>query len=140
MDPADAAVEARVRGAGWDLVDPRPVSADIDAYREFVYGSRGEFTVAKDIYVRPKSGWFSDRSVCYLAAGKPVVTQDTGFGKFVPTGQGLFAYSTMEEAREALDRIDADYAAQGVAARKIAAEHFGAETVLRQLLADAGLD
>src|SRR5207249_2295094 len=71
MDPADAAVEARVRGAGWELVDPRPISADIDAYRDFIYGSRGEFTVAKDIYVRPRSGWFSDRSVCYLAAGKP---------------------------------------------------------------------
>ena len=139
MDPGDPAVEARVRGAGWELVDPRPISGDIDAYREFVYGSRGEFTVAKDIYVRPRSGWFSDRSACYLAAGKPVVTQDTGFGKFVPTGAGLFAYSTLEEAVEALARIDADYAAHGAAARRIAAEHFGARPVLQRLLADAGL-
>src|SRR5262249_841689 len=69
MDPLDAEVASRVRGAGWDLVDPEPVSRDVDAYRRFVYGSRGEFTVAKDIYVRPRSGWFSDRSVCYLAAG-----------------------------------------------------------------------
>jgi hypothetical protein len=139
MDPADAAVEARVRGAGWDLVDPRPVSGDIDAYREFIYGSRGEFTVAKDIYVRPRSGWFSDRSVCYLAAGKPVVTQDTGFGKFIPTGQGLLAYSTMEEAVDALARIDADYVAHGRAARKVAEEYFGAERVLGRMLSDAGL-
>ena len=139
MDPADAAVEARVRGAGWELVDPRPISADIDAYRDFIYGSRGEFTVAKDIYVRPRSGWFSDRSVCYLAAGKPVVTQDTGFGKFVPTGQGLLAYSTMEEAVDALARVNRDYAAHGAAARRVAAEHFGAEPVLGRLLADAGL-
>ena len=139
MNPLDAAVEARIRAAGWDLVDPVPVSRDIHAYQGFIYASRGEFTVAKDIYVRPRSGWFSDRSVCYLAAGKPVVTQDTGFGKSIPTGQGLFAYATMEQATDALARINADYAAQGAAARRIAAEHFGAEPVLRRLLADAGL-
>src|SRR6266850_3389930 len=103
------------------LHDALPISGDIDAYREFVYASRGEFTVAKDIYVRPRSGWFSDRSVCYLAAGKPVVTQDTGFGKFVPTGQGLLAYSTMEEAVDAVARVNADYAGHGAAARRIAA-------------------
>ena len=97
-----------------DLARHRP-------YRDYLRGSRGEFTVAKDIYVRPRSGWFSDRSVCYLAAGKPVVTQDTGFGKFVPTGQGLFAYTTMEEAVEALARINRDYAAHGAAARRVAA-------------------
>src|SRR5438067_1791563 len=139
MDPLDATVEARLRAAGWELTDPRPISADVDVYRDFIYGSRGEFTVAKDIYVRPRSGWFSDRSVCYLAAGKPVVTQDTGFGKFVPTGQGLLAYSTMEEAVDALARVNRDYAAHGAAARRVAAEHFGAEPVLRRLLADAGL-
>jgi hypothetical protein len=139
MDPADAAVAARLRAAGWQLVDPQPVSGDLDAYRDFVCGSRGEFTVAKDIYVRPRSGWFSDRSVCYLAAGKPVVTQDTGFGKFVPTGQGLFAYQTMEEAVDALARIDADYPAHAAAARRIAAEHFDSRNVLRRLLADAEL-
>jgi hypothetical protein len=139
MDPADPAVEARVRAAGWELTDPRPISGDVDTYRDFIYGSRGEFTVAKDIYVRPKSGWFSDRSVCYLAAGKPVVTQDTGFGKFVPTGEGLLAYTTMEEAIEALARIDADYVAHGAAARRVAAEFFGAEAVLGRMLRDAGL-
>jgi hypothetical protein len=139
MDPADAAIEARIRGAGWELVDPRPISADVDAYRRFVRGSRGEFTVAKDIYVRPRSGWFSDRSVCYLAAGKPVVTQDTGFGKFVPTGEGLFAYSTMDEAIDAVARIEADYAAHGRAARRVAEAHFDARRVLGRLIADAGL-
>ena len=139
MDPLDLAVAARLGAAGWELVDPRPISSDIDAYREFVYGSRGEFTVAKDIYVRPRSGWFSDRSVCYLAAGKPVVTQDTGFGAHVPTGRGLFAYSTMDEAIDALARIDADYAAHGAAARQIAHDHFGADRVLGRLLADAGV-
>jgi len=139
MAPGDPAVATRLRAAGWELTDPQRISGDIDTYRDFVLGSRGEFTVAKDIYVRPRSGWFSDRSVCYLAAGKPVVTQDTGFGKFVPTGMGLLAYATMDEAVDALKRIDADYATHGRAARRIAEEHFGARTVLARLLADAGL-
>jgi hypothetical protein len=139
MDPGDPAVVARLGAAGWELVDPRPISADVEAYCRFIQGSRGEFTVAKDIYVRPRSGWFSDRSVCYLAAGRPVVTQDTGFGKLVPTGKGLFAYGTMDEAVDALARIDADYATHAAAARGIAMDYFGAERVLGRLLADAGL-
>jgi hypothetical protein len=139
MDPADDAVAARLTGLGWDLVDPRPVSSDLEAYRRFVLDSRGEFTVAKDLYVRPRSGWFSDRSVCYLAAGRPVVTQETGFSKLVPTGEGLFAFSTREEIVDAFARIAADYPRHRAAARRIATEHFGAEPVLRRLLADAGL-
>jgi len=139
MDPVDPAVTARLREAGWALVDPAPISRDIDRYRDFIRGSRGEFTVAKDIYVRPRSGWFSDRSVCYLAAGKPVVTQDTGVGKFVPTGRGLLTYTTLEEAVDALHAIEGDYLTHAAAARAIAAEHFAAERVLSRLLADAGL-
>ncbi len=135
----DAAVEARVRAAGWSLVDPEATSRDLDPYRRFIQESRGEFTVAKDIYVRPRSGWFSDRSVCYLAAGRPVVTQDSGFGKFVPTGEGLFAFTTMDEAVDAFARVNADYARHSRAAHRVAAESFGAEPVLRRLLADAGL-
>jgi hypothetical protein len=111
MDPLDPEAEARVRGEGWELVDPRPISSDIDVYRDF----------------------------CYLAAGKPVVTQDTGFTKYIPTGEGLFAFSTHEEVVQALDRINADYRAQSAAARRVAAEAFGATPVLRRLLADAGL-
>src|SRR5262249_31847180 len=88
MDPAEPAAEARIRAAGRELVDSRPISRDVGAYREFIHASRGEFTVATDVYMRPRSEWFSDRSVCYLAAAKPVVTQDTAFGKFVPTARG----------------------------------------------------
>jgi hypothetical protein len=139
MKPENAAVAARVRAAGWNLIDPEETSHDLDGYRAFIQGSRGEFTVAKDIYVRPRSGWFSDRSVCYLAAGRPVVTQDTGFGKFIPTGHGLFAYRTMDEAVDALARVNADYAAHSAGARAVAREHFEATGVLRRLLADAGL-
>jgi Glycosyl transferases group 1 len=139
MDPDDPAASARLAAAGWELVDPGPISRDLDAYRRFIADSRGEFTVAKDIYVRPRSGWFSDRSVCYLAAGRPVVTQDTGFGRSLPTGRGLVAWTTPEEAAEALARVDADWAAHAAAARRIAVEHFSAERVLGRLLADAGL-
>jgi hypothetical protein len=139
MDPGDPAVAARLTALGWDLVDPRPISSDLDAYRTFIRGSRGEFTVAKDLYVRPRSGWFSDRSVCYLAAGRPVVTQETGFSKLVPTGEGLFAFTTREEIVDAFARIAADYPRHRAAARRLAAEHFGAELVLRRLLGDAGL-
>src|SRR5262249_61602976 len=97
--------------------------------------SGGEFTVAKDMYGGPRSGWFSDRSVCSLAAGRPVVTQDTAFGKFVPPGEGLFAFSTMEEAVDALARINRDYARHSAAARRVAAEAFGARPVLPRVLA-----
>ena len=94
LPPDDGSARATVEEAGWSLVDPRPVSADMDAYRDFIAGSRGEFTVAKDIYVRPNSGWFSDRAVCYLAAGRPVVTMRTGFTTYCPVGHGLFDYAT----------------------------------------------
>jgi hypothetical protein len=139
MLPPTPEVETEVTGCGWRLADPRPVSASMASYADFIGGSRGEFTVAKDIYVRPNSGWFSDRSVCYLAAGRPVVTMRTGFSKFYPAGRGLFEFSTMDEVLAALDAIDADYAGHSRAAREIAAEHFGAEAVIGALLARAGL-
>jgi hypothetical protein len=96
MEPPDEEVRLAVVAGGWGLVDPGPISADMQRYRDFISHSRGEFTVAKDIYVRPNSGWFSDRSVCYLAAGRPVVTMRTGFDKFCPVGRGLFEYSTRD--------------------------------------------
>lgn len=139
MDPPDAAVRAKVAQAGWGLVDPGPVSAGIDAYRDFIAQSRGEFTVAKDIYVRPKSGWFSDRSVCYLAAGRPVVTMGTGFSKFYPVGRGLFEFATREEALAGIDAIAGDYRGHSRAARELAGEYFAAERVLAALTAAAGL-
>ena len=108
-------------------------------YADFIRASRGEFTVAKDIYVRPNSGWFSDRSVCYLAAGRPVVTMQTGFSKFYPVGAGLFGFSTMDEVLAALDAIAGDYAAHSKAARELAMEYFASDRVVSRLLAEAGL-
>ena len=139
MDPLDAGVRADLETHGWTLVDPRPISADVDAYRGFVEGARGELTVAKDIYVRPRSGWFSDRSVCFLAAGRPVVTQETGFSERVPSGRGLLAFATVEEAAAALRTVEGDYASHARAAREIAAEYFAAERVLGAMLDAAGI-
>jgi hypothetical protein len=95
--------------------------------------------VSKDLVARTRSGWFSDRSACYLAAGKPVVTQDTAFGKFVPTGEGLFAFETVEEAAAALDEVNRDYARHCRAARRIALEYFAADRVLGRLCREADL-
>jgi glycosyltransferase involved in cell wall biosynthesis len=108
-------------------------------YQRHIRRSRGEFTVAKDLVARTRSGWFSDRSVCYLAAGKPIVTQDTGFGKYVPAGSGLLAFSTVEEAAAALDEVNRDYERHCRAARQIAIEHFAAERVLGRLCREADL-
>ena len=112
---------------------------DLDAYRCCIAGSRGEFTVAKDQNVRLRSGWFSDRSATYLAAGRPVVTQDTGFGSIVPTGEGLFAFATLEEAEWAIREIDADYPRHAKAAARLAREYFAHDVVLARLLAEVGL-
>jgi hypothetical protein len=139
MLPPDTAVEAEVAGQGWRLTDPRPVSAGMAAYADFIRGSRGEFTVAKDIYVRPNSGWFSDRSVCYLASGRPVITMRTGFSKFYPVGAGLFEFSTVDEIIAALDAINGDYAKHSAAARAVAAEYFASDPVVSRLLVEAGL-
>jgi glycosyltransferase involved in cell wall biosynthesis len=139
MLPPDEHVRAAVTERGWSLVDPRPISANMSRYRDFIAHSGGEFTVAKDIYVQPNSGWFSDRSVCYLAAGRPVVTMRTGFSKFYPVGRGLFEYTTHEEALAAIDAITADYPVHSREARMIAREYFSADRVVRALLAASGL-
>ncbi len=136
----DAAEElATFTQGGWMLTDPLSVSQDFTVYRDYICGSRGEFTVSKDAVTRTRSGWFSDRSVCYLAAGRPVVTQETGFSKFVPTGRGLFAFSSVEEAVAALETVNLNYSVQMQAAREIAHEYFSAEKLLLQLLQDVGL-
>jgi len=139
MGPPPEGVEEELTRNGWNLTDARPISADMDSYLNFIAGSRGEFTVAKDIYVRPNSGWFSDRSVCYLASGRPVVTMETGCTKFYPSGRGLFTYSTTEEAVAAFATLNADYATHSRAAREIAGEYFNSDTVISALMSGAGL-
>lgn len=130
---------ALMRDAGWVLTNPLTVSYEMDVYQAYIEDSRGEFTVSKDVVARTRSGWFSDRSVCYLAAGKPVVTQETGFSKFIPTGRGLFSFSTVDEASRALATINGDYFMHACAARDLAQEYFSAEKVLATLLRDTGV-
>ena len=139
MLPPTAEVETLVRGKGWRLADPRPISAGLDEYGDFIRGSRGEFTVAKDIYVRPKSGWFSDRSVCYLASGRPVVTMATEFSRFYPVGEGLFDYIDSEGALAAVTAIGKDYNRHARAARRLAAEFFTSDRVVGTLMEQTGL-
>ena len=135
----DERVRELLRQHGWRQVNSVAISTDIERYRDYIQCSRGEFTVARDQYVRPRTGWFSDRSACYLAAGRPVITQETGFSKFLPTGRGLFAFNTMDDILAAVDAIESDYQGNCRAAREIVAEHFAAEKVVGYLMERAGL-
>ena len=128
-----------LRSRHWRTIDARPLTSDLFPYRDYIDGSRGEFTVSKDQYVRLGTGWFSDRSACYLAAGRPVVTQDTGFGTILPTGEGLFPFNTMDEILDALERINSQYARQRQTAHAIAEEFFKAETVMSKFIDDLGI-
>ena len=123
----------------WRLILPHDLSTYWNGYRDYIVNSKGEFTCAKDQYVRLHTGWFSDRSACYLAAGRPVITQETGFNKFYGKGEGLIGFSTLEEIVEAAHSIRADYKKHSRAALEIAREFFEAEKVLKSLLDRAGI-
>ena len=124
---------------GWRLTDPYPLSESPELYRRYIRASRGEFTVSKENVVSLNTGWFSDRSACYLAAGRPVITQETGFTRYYGGDRGLFSFSTIEEIKEAESAIRLDYATHSRAAFEIACEYFEAEKVLRSLLERAGI-
>ena len=123
----------------WHLIEPNPLSVNHDRYRDYIRGSKGEFTAAKDQYVRLNTGWFSDRSACYLAAGLPVITQETGFTQNYGGSKGLLAFQTVDEIVEAVKQINADHAAHSKAAYEIAQEYFEATKVLKDLLDRAGI-
>lgn len=124
---------------GWTTVDAHAISCDMERYRWYIQRSFAEFTVARDQYVRPRTGWFSDRSACYLAAGRPVISQETGFSAVVPTGKGLFSFSTAEDIDAAVEEILRDPAGNQDAAREIAAEYFDADRLVRSMLEQAGV-
>jgi len=136
----DDGVQQMLEGNGWRVRPAAEISYDLDVYRHYIIDSRGEFTVAKDQNVRLRSGWFSDRSATYLAAGRPVVTQETGFSNHLPTGEGLFAFSTMDEILAAVEEINSDYGRHSAAAVAIANEYFDAAKVLTRLLTEIGVD
>jgi hypothetical protein len=125
---------ATLRANGWHLIDPGRVSRTPAGYQGFVRGSRAEFGIAKSGYVASRCGWFSDRSVCYLASGRPVIAQETGFSRFLPVGAGLFTFGTIEEALASIEALDRDYDRHARAARAVAEEYFDSDRVLVRLL------
>jgi hypothetical protein len=124
----------RLTRHGWQVVDGPGATLTPGMYQEFIAGSRGEFSIAKHVYVAMRTGWFSYRSACYLAAGLPVVVQDTGFSSVLPIGQGILPFTTMEEAAEAIHGVEANYDRHAKAARTIAEEYFDSGKVLTQLI------
>lgn len=137
IHPADVKDRESLLSHGWRIVDPRAAVGDPLDFRRYVQQSGAEFSVAQGIYVETNSGWFSDRTVRYLASGRPALVQDTGFSQHLPVGQGLLSFSTLEEAIDRARQIAADYGAHATAARTIAAQYFDAGVVLPRLLDDA---
>jgi hypothetical protein len=120
--------------AGWKVLEPEKCAGDWKSYRDFINQSRGEFSIAKETYVKARTGWFSCRSACYLAAGRPVVTQDTGWSKYFSTTHGLLPFSNQEEAVDALKQIEMEPEKHSRAARRIAEEYFDSAKVLTRML------
>ncbi len=139
IETADGRDADLLAGHGWQLRDPRALAGAPAAYRELIRRSGAEIAIAKNIYVATRSGWFSDRSACFLASGRPVLCQDTGFRETLPVGEGLLAFATLEEAVEGANSILGDWARHSRAAREIAEEHFDARKVLDGLLSGIGV-
>ncbi|GAC1385587.1 MAG: hypothetical protein NVSMB45_14590 [Ginsengibacter sp.] len=125
---------SRLRNFGWEIIDPLDTINTADKYQSFINASLGEFSVAKETYVKSNSGWFSCRSACYLAAGKPVITQDTTWSKYIPSGEGLIAFNDLTSAINALEIVTADVKKHSIKAREIAEEYFDSNKVLSKLL------
>ncbi|MEB2778195.1 hypothetical protein SYJ56_22990 [Algoriphagus sp. D3-2-R+10] len=119
---------------GWNLISPEEASGDHLLYQEFIYSSEGEISVAKETYVKAKTGWFSCRSACYLASGRPVVAQDTGWSEFYPTGMGLFSFTDEHEAEHAIRKISENWKAHSLGARELAKSYFDHNIVLGKLI------
>ena len=132
----EAPLEA-LAAQGWSAEDGPSATLTADDYQDYIARSRGEVSVAKNVYVALRTGWFSTRSACYLAGSRPVVVQDTGFSSILPTGRGLHAFTTADEAAAAIEAIEANYAAEARAARDVALAHFDAPQVLPRLIEDA---
>jgi hypothetical protein len=125
-----------LRQKGWRIADAARVAGDLECYRQYIQGSKAEWSVAKNGYVRGRPGWFSCRSACYLAAGRPVVVQDTGFGRVLPVGEGLLSFGTMDEAVAATREVDGNYGRHAKAAVALAEAYFDSDKVLTRLIED----
>jgi hypothetical protein len=124
---------------GWRLVSPRVHATTPDSYRDYIFAARGEFTCVKPGYAAGRTAWFSDRSACYLAAGRPVIMQDTGIGRYVPTGLGLLTFRDAESAIDDFERVERDYERHAAAARDFARSHLDSDRILTRLLELAGV-
>ncbi|HET7506927.1 MAG TPA: hypothetical protein VFJ53_01085 [Solirubrobacterales bacterium] len=134
IEAADRGDEELLRDGGWSVVSPLQAAASTEGYRRYVQNSRAEVGVAKDMYVRSRGGWLSDRSICYLASGKPVLAQATGFEVEVETGEGLLGFADPEEAAAAVEAVESDYRRHSEAARALAEARFDSDRVLGELL------
>lgn len=139
IHPADGKDIGALRQHGWRLTDPRTVASDPAAFRHYIQGSGAEFSAAQGVYVETASGWFSDRTVRYLASGKPALVQDTGFSRNYPVGNGLLPFRTLDEAIEGAESIAGDYARHSRSARALAEEYFDSDKVLGRLLEEIDL-
>jgi hypothetical protein len=138
IHPGDHRDRDALETNGWTLVDPRTTVPGPLEFRDYVQRSGAEFSVAQGIYVETNSGWFSDRTVRYLASGRPVLVQDTGFSSNLPVGEGLLAFGDLESAVAGAQRIASDYEHHRSAARAIAEAHFDSDAVLSRFLEEAG--
>ena len=139
IHPGEESDIAALSENGWKIQDPRRVAASPSGYRRFIQQSKAEFGIAKSGYAMSRCGWFSDRSGCYLASGRPVIAQKTGFEEFLPIGSGLFAFETMDHILSAIEELRRDYRRHARAAREIAEENLDSDKVLTRLLGQIGL-
>jgi hypothetical protein len=139
VHPGDHADREALLRNGWQVRDPAEVAGDPVSFRRYVQGSAAEFSVANGVYVRTASGWFSDRSVRYLASGKPVLLQETGFSRRYPVGEGLLSFRNLDEAVRGAVSIAAEYERHARAARALAEEHFDSDRVLTRLVDELGI-
>ncbi len=138
IHPGEAQDLQALHENGWELVDPIEVAGTPPQYREFIQMSKAEFGIAKSGYETARSGWFSDRSICYLASGRPVLAQETGYSRYLPTGGGLFPFSTCDDVLQAIEELNRDYGRHARAARALAEEYFDSDRVLNSLLQQLG--
>jgi hypothetical protein len=139
IHPADGKDRDLLAAHGWRLVRPRAAVSGPDEFRRYVRESGAEFSAAQGVYVHTNSGWFSDRTVRYLASGKPALVQETGFSRNLPVGEGLVPFTTVEEAVEGARRIAGDYRGHTESARALAESHFDSDKVLGEFLEVAGV-
>jgi len=139
IHPAEETDLAALSENGWTIQDPNRVAASPSSYRRFIQQSKAEFGIAKSGYVASRCGWFSDRSGCYLASGRPVIAQQTGFDQFLPVGRGLFAFETMDHILAAIEELKRNYLNHARAAREIAEEYLESDKILTRFLEQVGI-